>query len=81
MKTTYEECTYFELLRKADGERDTYSGECRLHPPLRQAQLTARAAYLPLGGWPPRTRLELPRFRGRYGAWVSSSLLIIIFIV
>ena len=24
---------------------------------------------------------ELPRFRGRYGAWVSSSLLIIIFIV
>ena len=25
--------------------------------------------------------LELPRFRGRYGAWVSSSLLIIIFIV
>lgn len=52
MKTTYEECTYFELLRKADGERDTYSGECRLHPPLRQAQLTARAAYLPLGGWP-----------------------------
>ena len=25
--------------------------------------------------------LELPRFRGRYSAWVSSSLLIIIFIV
>ena len=25
--------------------------------------------------------VELPRFRGRYGAWVSSSLLIIIFIV
>ena len=25
--------------------------------------------------------MELPRFRGRYSAWVSSSLLIIIFIV
>ena len=25
--------------------------------------------------------LELPRFRGRYSAWVSSGLLIIIFIV
>ena len=29
----------------------------------------------------PNCWLELPRFRGRYSAWVSSSLLIIIFIV
>ena len=36
------------------------------------------AYHLAKLGW---TDVELPRFRGRYSAWVSSSLLIIIFIV